>query len=356
MRRLRWLYPALALVVLAFTTNPSPLKAMPELAWTVFSTGLTNPRHLDVGPDGALYVAEAGIGGSQLATCDPVDNFFSQPGPYMAGFSGRISRISADGARQTVAQGLPSVHDGFGDSLGPSDLAWFDDALYVTLEGGGCSRGLPNDPAGVARINADGSYTIVANISAFVRANPVANEPLCGPEGDCEPDGVPHSLIAHGNRLYVVETNHNSVLRVDPRTGGIERIYDLSVQDPAPIVLLRRGNDFLLGGFDGLIQTFDRTFGPVSELDSGFNPIVDMLFAGHDLYVLETFSGDVPFSPGTGRVVRRGPDGAREVIASELDYPIGMARGADGALYVTTVSYGQGPVPGLGAIVRIELP
>jgi hypothetical protein len=62
------------------------------------ATGLTNPRHLHFGPDGALYVAEAGIGGDRRATtCPPVDNMFSQPGPYGAGFTGRIARILPDG-------------------------------------------------------------------------------------------------------------------------------------------------------------------------------------------------------------------------------------------------------------------
>jgi hypothetical protein len=35
----------------------------PEAASSPFATGLTNPRHIRFGPDGMLYVAEAGIGG-----------------------------------------------------------------------------------------------------------------------------------------------------------------------------------------------------------------------------------------------------------------------------------------------------
>ena len=42
------------------------------------------------------------------------------------------------------------------------------------------------------------------------------------------------------------------------------------------------------------------------------------------------------------------------MIAAGLNFPVGMARGYDGALYVSTVGYGQGPVEGLGQIVRIS--
>ena len=337
-------------------SSASPETTQVSSDWTVFATGLTNPRHVRAGPGSALYVAEAGIGGDQLATCEPVDNYSTQPGPYMAGYSGRTSKVLSDGTRETVASGLPSARNGYGNALGPSDIAWLGGAMYVVLEGGGCSRGLPNDPAGIARINEDGTYTLVADISAFVRANPVASEPACGPGGDCEPDGVPHSLLAGNKRLLVVETNHNSILRVDPKTGAIERLFDLSAQDPAPTILIRNGTQYLLGFFDGLIQRFDQKFSQVRPFDSGYGPIVDMTTIRKDLYVLETFSGDVPFEPESGRVIRRGTNGVREIVASGLDFPIGMTRGSDGALYVSTVSYGQGPVPGLGQIVRIDVP
>ena len=125
---------------------------------TQFATGLTNPRHVRFGPDRLLYVAEAGTGGEQLATCDPVDNMFTQARPYTAGFSGRISRIRRDGTRETVADRLPSSHDGLGDGFGPSDIAWIGGTMYAVIEGGGCSRGLPNDPAGIIRINPDGVF------------------------------------------------------------------------------------------------------------------------------------------------------------------------------------------------------
>ena len=158
-----------------------------------FATGLTNPRHIRFGPDGLLYVAEAGTGGDMLPPdteeCPAVDSLFTTPPlhGYMAGFSGRISRLLPDGTRETVADSLPSARDGFEDALGPTDIAWIESTLYALIEGGGCSRGLPDHPAGVIRIDPDGSYGYVADISAFIRANPARSSRCVAPRATASP-------------------------------------------------------------------------------------------------------------------------------------------------------------------------
>src|SRR5712672_3000310 len=72
-----------------------------------FAEGLNNPRGLKFGPDGNLYVAEGGAGGtlSSVGLCDQV---IAPVGPYTGGFTARISKISPDGTRTTVADNLPS--------------------------------------------------------------------------------------------------------------------------------------------------------------------------------------------------------------------------------------------------------
>ena len=60
---------------------------------TVFATGLNNPRGLKFGPDGYLYVAEGGAGGTESTTitqCAQVPAV----GPYTGGMTARISRIN----------------------------------------------------------------------------------------------------------------------------------------------------------------------------------------------------------------------------------------------------------------------
>ena len=89
---------------------------------------------------------------------------------------------------------------------------------------------------------------------------------------DQEPGGVFHSMIAQGKYLYVVETNRGFLLRVDPKSGIVEKLYDMSVSNKEhnPIVMARRGNEFHVG-------TFGEDDGP-AEL-----AVFDKHFAGYSL-------------------------------------------------------------------------
>jgi hypothetical protein len=174
-------------------------EAMPEAPSanvSTFATGLVYPRGLEFGPDGNLYVAEAGPSGETetMGTCEGYTSMFA---PYHIGMTARVSRISSDGTRTTVADNLPSARDQFGDVLGVNDVAFIDDTLYALVMGGGCSRGFDDFPASIVRVNPDGATTIVADLSAFFTANPTA----APKEEDWEPDGAAYSMSYYSATL-----------------------------------------------------------------------------------------------------------------------------------------------------------
>jgi len=330
-----------------------------------YATGLTNPRGLAFGPDGNLYVAEAGTGGGQTpADIDPACpvnvNIYS---PYTAGYSGRVTRVRANGTTQTVAANLPSMTDAFGGSYGPTDVAFIGDKLYVLIEMGGCSHALPDDLPAILRVNRDGSTTKVANLNAWHVANPPHFIKDTDPATtDQEPGGVFHSMIAVGKYLYVVETNRGFLLRVDPSNGSIETLYDMSFDNNEhnPIVMTRRGNDFYVGTFgeDGgkaELAVFDKYFSGYSLPFRSLNPIVGLAWHGNRLYGVEIFPYDNQWTTDNANLVRFDPrTGERKVVlAGFASLPNGLVTGPDGALYTSNwgISYKKGG--GDGGILRI---
>src|SRR5579872_1754853 len=101
-----------ALILASFATSgnyTARAQALSDLSpnATIFATGLNNPRSLAFGPDGMLYVAEAGTGGSR-STVGVCQQAPAPAGPYSGGMTARISRISPSGVRTTVVDRLPS--------------------------------------------------------------------------------------------------------------------------------------------------------------------------------------------------------------------------------------------------------
>lgn len=330
---------------------------------SVFAKGLEDPRGLAFGPNGALYVAEGGLGGthSTVGKCMQVP---SPVGPYTGGYTARISKISQNGTRTTAASGLPSsqTNKATGSLIsGVADVAFIGDTMFALLAGAGCSHGVPNTPNGIVRINRNGTWTLVANLSAFLKSHPVAhpNPP------DFEPDGTWYSMVAVGGMLYAVEPNHGELDQINPWTGAIQRVKDISeaVGHQVPTAVAYHDGVFYVGNLDtfpvvaGSSHIYRITVGGgFSTFLSGLTTVVGVAFDGQGrMYILEmsTVSGSGP-TPGTGAVVRINANGTRTTIASGLTFPTGMAFGPDGDLYVSV--FGFGTPPGTGEILKVALP
>jgi hypothetical protein len=331
-------------------------------AVTKYATGLSSPRGLTFGPDGKLYVAEAGVGGTLTATGEPgcpVDvNIYS---PFTAGYSGRVIRVRANGKKEVVADNLPSMTDNTGANLGPTDVAFIGNTLYVLIEMGGCSHGLPDNPAAILRVNRNGSTTSVADLSAWHAANPPNFiKDTNTATTDQEPGGVFHSMIAIGKYLYVIETNRGFLLRVDPRTGVIEKLYDMTIdnREHNPIVMTERGNKFFVGTFgeDGgksELAVFDRHFSAYTLPFRTRDPIVGLAWHCDELYGVEIFPYDDQWSTDSANLVTfdRKTGKRTRVLTGFASLPNGLVEGPDGALY--TSNWGISFAAGDGEVLRI---
>ena len=332
---------------------------------TVFATGLNNPRGLAFGPGGDLYVAEGGLGGSQMTTPADCTQVPSPVGPYSGGFTARISKIDPHGVRTTIAGGLPSSQTSpAAGSLvsGVADVAFAGGRLYALEAGAGCSHGLLGTDNSILRVNPDGTTTPVADLSRFLKSHPVAHPN----PGDFEPDGTWYSMVAVRGDLYTVEPNHGEIDRINPSTGAISRLIDVSASQGhiVPTALAYQGNFFFgnLGTFPvtpGSESLFKVTpSGQIKTWAGGLTTVLGLAFGAHDqIYALESMTAPGfpgPGELGTGRVVRIGPSGAQTVIATGLSFPTAMTLGPDGALYVSNLGFG-GPAPGLGQILKITV-
>ncbi len=319
---------------------------------SVFASGFNNPRGLTFGPDGNLYVAEGGLGGSD-STVGQCDQVIAPVGPYTGSTNdpvngGRISKVSPRGVVSTVVDALPSSQTQPIPAplvSGVADVAFLHHQLYGLLAGAGCSHGVATVQNGVIRVGPGNSWTPVADLSTFVQTHPVAHPN----PGDFEPDGTFYSMVAAKGAFYVVEPNHGEVDRVTPG-GSIRRVVDVSAHfgHAVPTAIAHHGVFYLgnLGEFDPGDQAGDEHVyqlnpnGRIRVRARGLEKVLALAFHGGKLFALEMSTAAGNPVPGTGQIVRARAGRPAKTIVSGLMFPTGMAIGRNGAFYVSVNGFG----------------
>jgi hypothetical protein len=335
----------------------------------VIAAGLDNPRGLGFAPNGELYVAEAGSGGS--GNCRPSPD--GMPVDVCYGETGALTRIDPQGlqAPVRVLRNLPSMAGpgGFAASSGPVDVDFFGMTAFVVMGWGGdpslragvgpkgalfgtLLRGLPN-----------GQYTAVSDVAG----NELRHNPAGG-----RIDSNPYGGVALPGRRVVADAGANALVafsapdKLDSVAGHTFAVLPPTAfgTEPVPTTVVAGSDGYLYVGqltgapfFRGssTIYRIPPQGGTAVPYVTGLTAVVDIAIdqAG-TLYVLEIASGFVPGpgadpGVGNGRLLRIRQDGAPEVVLGGLVFPAGVAIGPDNALYLTNF----GIFPGGGQVLRI---
>ena len=395
------------LAALAFALASFAISA--EQPVEVIATGLNNPRGLTFGPGGALYVAEAGIGGPSSECVPSIDS----PAMRCYGATGAVARVNIRGGQdpaqswKRVIDKLPSIapqddpntpqdEGGIGAS-GPVDVGFRGWQLYVLM-------GLGGSPTFRDQLPTAGKYfgTILdADLAGFdfrfpwghhgkpgnrpgwrIVADITAHEVRNNPDGiyGAPVDSNPYGLEVLPWRFIVADAGANTLVEAWPNgfthTLAVFAPRTLTLPPgappgPGPWTVQTVPTSVTLGPDFALYST-ELTGFPFAEgvsrvhrvlpfghdeslwLD-GFTNVIDMAFdAQGNAYVLEVAHRLwPPNAPPPGRLIRVDRDThARTVLASTLVMPGGVAVGPDRALYVTNF----GVFKGAGQVVRIPLP
>ena len=195
---------------------------------TVVMSGLNSPRGLSFGPEGGLYVAEAGT--SEITgLCIPFLEGTTLNTKCYSG-TGSVTRLWK-GSQTRVATGLAStfiVQSGF--ASGPQDISFSGRGNAIVAIGWGGDPSLraslgesANTAGSLIQLQPGGTWRVVADVSAF--------EAAANPAGGVI-DSNPYGVLAEGGRTFVTDAGGNSLLEV--AASGTVSLVAIFPGTPAP--------------------------------------------------------------------------------------------------------------------------
>lgn len=323
----------------AASVNPAVAQEMPPLPGTVVLADLGAPRGVSVDAAGNLLVVDAGKGGDTEIVAPSLEDP-AQSMTVKAGLSGKIISVGADGTPTDLLTGLPSYALPT-ETIGLYRAIMQGDSLWLVYNGAG-----PGNFWGSSVVELDAKTRVTKNVISLFPFE-LANNP----DGNEIDSNVADIAWGADGTLYIVDAGANALLSWTKEQGlaVVNAWKENSVPDSIEVA----ANGDLYIGFlgaglaPGAGKIEHWSGGKVAHTYGNLNAVSDILLDGDKLYAVQlvvmTEQG-----PGPGSVVMVNESGTTPV-AEGLPAPFGIAKGADGALYVTfgTVPLGPGMTGGL---------
>ncbi|MBI1279900.1 MAG: ScyD/ScyE family protein [Anaerolineaceae bacterium] len=313
---------------------------MPPLPGELVVGDLYTPRGIAFDANGNLIVVVAGNGGELSVTGKSPEG----EATFKIGMSGQVLSIGADGKSTPIIQGFPSYATeqeitGLYRAIPHGDSLW----LVVSASG-------PGQYWGDSVVELDAASYMVKRVIALYPYE-VANNP----DGNEIDSNVTDLAWGKDGTLYITDAGANTLWSWTEEK-GITAVTSWKENSVPTSVEVAENGDLYVGFLgEGLAPGAGKiehwSDGKLVETFANMTTVIDILLDGDKLYAVE-LAQITEQGPGPGRVVTVDANGVTPV-AEGLITPFGIAKGPDGALYV---SYGTlAFTPGMtGGVVKLN--
>jgi hypothetical protein len=323
---------------------------------------LANPRGLAWGPEGALYVAEAGRGGT--GPC-----FIVLGSTVCYGSTGGVSRLW-HGQQERIISDLPSwviTSNKSGQAEGPNGISFNglgNAYVSIGLEADPAKRNAAPELGGFGRLvhlfpwalspgRGERRDSVRWEFAADLGQYELDVNPDCG-----DKDSNPYGVLAVPGGVIVPDAGANALVRMDAN-GSLSTLAAFSNNTTVPgdgcpaaasrdfvptSVVVGPDGAYYIGHLNGLaiLKGSSNIWrlepgGTPTPYCTGFTWIIGLAFdAKGNVYVLQFSDGPVTTSGGS--LLRVAPDCSRTTVVTGLKNPTGVAVDDEGNVYVSLIN------------------